>query len=365
MTCGIATAHEDPGPLTVECFEDAVPPFVEAALEQLYGNLFSSLAHRRVYGQARNLNTFVVRQGQRIQTLFLFERNLHSVRVLNEGFALSEEDAQRFSRHVFATWPSVGVVSFHAVQCAIEKLALPYRRYNCLEDMVLKLPDSTGDYLSMLGKSTRSYIQRYMNKLKRDFPSLRFELIEAHELDERHIRHIIDLNRARMAHKGKVSINDATLTEQITHLAMDCGMIGALTIEGRIVAGTINYRVRDNYFLEVIAHDPELNAYRLGTLCCYLTLIECIARGGDEYHFLWGQDEYKSRLGGRRRDLDDVAIYRSRMHMALNADITLLQMLNAYKRRARLRVRELRNGGGLRGKLLNLVGNFMRRTSTV
>jgi hypothetical protein len=36
--------------VSIQVYEDLVPPFVESALEQLYGNLFSSLAHRRVFG---------------------------------------------------------------------------------------------------------------------------------------------------------------------------------------------------------------------------------------------------------------------------------------------------------------------------
>jgi hypothetical protein len=313
-------------------------------LKQLYGNLFSTLAHCRVYEQGSNLNTFILRAGERMRSVWLYERGVRSVRVLNEGIEIGEAEVRRFAHAMFARYPTVGAIRFHAVQSKLQRLPFPFSQHNCLEDMVLKLPSSASDYLAQLGKSTRSYIHRYLNKLRRDFPSMRFELVEAHELDERHIRHIIELNRARMAHKGKVSINDATLAEQIVHLAMDCGLVGALTIDGRVVAGTINYRVRDNYFLEVIAHDPAYDAYRLGTLCCYLTICECIARGGDEYHFLWGQDAYKSRLLGRQRDLDDVVVYRSRVHRMLHADLVLRHAATGWARRARLQVRALRQG---------------------
>ncbi|HVL74984.1 MAG TPA: GNAT family N-acetyltransferase [Noviherbaspirillum sp.] len=334
------------GALTAECFEHAVPPFVEEALEGLYGNLFSTLAHQRVYGKSRSLSTFVLRDGTQLRTVWLYERRGRTVRVLNEGIEVHAHEVARFAELVFAPGSAAGAITFHAIQPRVQGLALPWRRYNCLEDMVLELPPTSTEYLAQLGKSTRSYIHRYMNKLRRDFPSVRFELVEAHEIDEGKIRRIIELNRARMSHKGKVSINDDTLAEQITHLAMDCGMIGALTIEGQVVAGTINYRVADNYFLEVIAHDPRYNAYRLGTLCCYLTVCECIARGGREYHFLWGQDEYKKRLLGKRRDLDDLTVYRSRLHMVSHADLALRQAADGWKRRAQLRIRTLRQGDG-------------------
>lgn len=346
----------------VECHENAVPPFAEAALQQLYGNLFSTLAHHRVYGGRRNLNTFVVRSGDSILCLWLYERDGRVVRVLNEGIEIGEGAVRRFARHLFAADPSLCAIRFHAVQARLQHLALPHSVHNCLEDMVLTLPASATDYLAQLGKSTRSYINRYLNKLRRDHPSVRFELVEAHEIDESCIRHIIALNRARMARKGKVSINDETLAEQITHLAMECGLIGALTIDGRLIAGTINYHVRDNYFLEVIAHDPQYDAYRIGTLCCYLTICECIARGGSEYHFLWGQDEYKSRLLGRRRDLDDVVVYRSRRHMLRVPGLVLRDAFSAWERRLRLRVRALRKQGGVPGRLLHMLLTLRQRS---
>lgn len=96
-----------------------------------------------------------------------------------------------------------------------------------------------------------------------------------------------------------------------------------MTIDGQVCAGTINYRVADNYFLQVVAHAPAYDDYGLGTLCCYLTICECIARRGDEYHFLWGRYEYKYRLLGVERDLSHLLIYRSRLHMALNGRTTL------------------------------------------
>lgn len=344
----------------VECYENAVPPFAEAALQQLYGNLFSTLAHCRVYGRARNLNTFVVRSGNSILCLWLYERNGRVVRVLNEGIEIGEGAVRRFAHHLFSADPKLCAIRFHAVQARLQHLGLPHRVHNCLEDMVLTLPASPADYLARLGKSTRSYINRYLNKLRRDHPSVRFELVEAHEIDESFIRQIIALNRARMAVKGKVSINDDTLAEQIAHLAMDCGLIGALTIDGRLIAGTINYHVRDNYFLEVIAHDPQYDAYRVGTLCCYLTICECIARGGSEYHFLWGEDEYKSRLLGRRRDLDDVIVYRSPRHMLRVPELMLRDTFAAWERDMRLRVRAWRGQNGMPARLLKMASVLRR-----
>ncbi|WP_292932947.1 GNAT family N-acetyltransferase [Noviherbaspirillum sp.] len=338
---GMVTEHG----ITIQCHEGQVPPFAEAALLRLYGNLFSSLSHLRVYGRTSNISTYAVFDDGVLVTVWLFRREKNHVQVLNEGILLDDHEVSRFARHILATYPEVDVIAFHAVQAMIRRLPLPFERFNCLEDMVITLPRSTEDYLAGMGKATRSYIHRYLNKLKRDFPTFHFQVSEGRHIDPDHIRAIVEFNRSRMAGKGKVSINDDDATRRIIQLAMECGMVAVITIDGRVCAGTINYRAGENYFLEVLAHDPAYNDYRLGTLCCYLTACECIVKGGNEYHLLWGQDEYKARLRATQRNLDDLILYRSRLRMFGHPDTLLRNALARALRRARLWARRVRRNG--------------------
>lgn len=321
--------------ISIECYENSVPPFVEETLQQLYGNLFSSLSHLRIYGMVENASTFVIRNDGIPTTVWLFRRERNTVRVLNEGITLDGTDVLRFADHVFETYNGIDLIRFHAVRPQMVALHYPSQRFNCLEDMVVALPASVEEYHASLGKSTRTYVKRYLNKAKRDFPSLSYRLVGPAEIDEKHLRRIIHLNRMRMASKGKISINDDETAERIVQLVMDCGAVGLLTIDNKVCAGTINYKVGDNYFLEILAHDLEYNDHRLGTLCCYLTICEMINRGGKEYHLLWGKDPYKTRLLGVQRDLDDLVLYRSRGTMLLNADTVFKNVLAARMRNAR------------------------------
>lgn len=353
-----AVAAASPGAssrsLSIQCHENEVPPFVDMALQQLYGNLFSSLAYGRVYGGTDNASTYVVRDGDAIVCVWLFRQQGNQVRVINEGIRLERDDVIRFANHIFASYQSVQMIAFHAVQAQRWQLPLPCQRYNCLEDMVLALPRSASDYLARLGKSTRSYINRYLNKLKRDFPTFRFQALDAKQIDAQQLWRIIELNRSRMQDKGKVSINDDETAQRVIRLAQECGFVGFITVDGRICAGTINYRVGDNYFLEVLAHDPAFNDYRVGTLCCYLTVCECIARGGKEYHFLWGQDAYKTRLLGVQRNLDHLVLYRSRLHMLRNFGTVLKHLLRAWERKARLWMRHARRENTLMARVVTV-----------
>jgi hypothetical protein len=322
--------------VSIACHENEVPAFVEAELERLYGNIFSTLVHFRTYGGLpTDLSTYVVRKNNVIVTLLLFRRHDGRLDVINEGITIEEEDVRRFAEYVFGTFSTVNVISFHAANVGKVKLRFPFQRFNCSEDIVVSLPESAQEYLARLGKSTRNYIQRYEKKLRRRFPSFAFKVYEGNEINEQDLRDIVRLNRIRMAGKDKVSSNDDEEMARIIALSKASGLVGVATIDGRVCAGVINYRAGANCFMPVIAHDPEYNDYRIGTIGCYLTICECIKRGCKEYHFLWGRYGYKYRLGGVQRDLDHLAIYRSRLQFLLHARMALKLAFDGYGRQAR------------------------------
>lgn len=309
----------------IECYLDHVPAFVEEALERLYGNLYASLRQIRVSGRLDGeIHTYVGRDGAgAINAVFLFRRERKRIQVLNEGMKTNADALSRFAEYVFDAWRDVDVIAFHAVAGCGGRLAFPSQCFNCSDDYILALPGSAQQYRASLGKSTRNYISRYLNKLKRDFPSFAFQVYEEKAIPAQCVRDIIALNRARMAEKGKASAIDAAETARMEELAADCGLVCVATIDGRLCAGMICYRIRQNYFMAVIAHESAYNSYRLGTLCCYLGIGECIARGAREFHFLWGKYDYKQRLGGVHRELDDLLVYRSRGAMLRQGRLAL------------------------------------------
>lgn len=341
----------------IVCYENAVPPFIEAELERLYGNIFSTLAEISTYrGNLENINTFVAYRATDLISVLLFERNATSAKVINEGIRIDSGELQLFADFIFSTYGSVKVISLHAVESEIGMLRFPKQCFNCLEDIVLTLPETVEEYRAGLGKATRSYLSRYMNKLKRDFPLLRHRVYIRKEIEEKHIHAIIRLNNARMTAKGKTpqkNDKDDQAVQRVVQLARACGLVSIVEIDGRVCAGTINYQAGDNYFLDVISHDSAYNDYRLGTLCCFFTIGECIARRGKEYHFLWGRNDYKFRLGGVRRGLDHLAIYRSRKHMILNSGVVLKNAARHYEREVRLWLQDIRHRDGFISRLVN------------
>lgn len=331
---------------TIACYEHAIPPFVEAELHRLYGNVFSSLAQFRIYGGlSPATNTYVVRSGETITTIFLFTRDKDRVHVLNEGIRLDDAEVTRFADYVFKTWRGVGVITFRAVQADIHRLPFAHQKCNHSEDIVLDLPASADEYTASLGKRTRKNIRYYMSRLTRNYPTFSYRVYSKDEVGPQHIKAIAALNHARMADKNKQSDIDEEEVRQLTSMARECGMVGVIMIDGRICAGAICSQSGPNFFLNVIGHDPAYDEDRIGTLCCYLTICESIARGGKEFHFLWGRYEYKFLLLGVLRDLDNLVIYRSGARYLLNSNIALRTAARGVMRRAKLWLDEGRREG--------------------
>ncbi len=322
--------------IAISLFDNSVPVAVETDLERLYQNPYSTLAHHRLYsGLCTGVSTYVARENGVATAVFLFRRENGRIRVLNEQIRIDADEINRFARYLFATFHTVDVISFHAIETDIRRIPFARQHFSCTEDIVLQLPATEQEYRARLGKATRSYINRYLNKLRRDFPALRHDVFLREQVSEHQVRSIVELNRARMAARHRDSYLDDAETERIVTQASASGLVSVITIDGRVCAGAINLRVRDHYFLKVVAHDSAYNDYRLGTLCCYLTICECIARGGREYHFLWGRYEYKYRLLGVQRDLDHLALYRSRMQMMRNGGLVLQNVYSGCSLRVR------------------------------
>jgi hypothetical protein len=309
--------------IEISCYENDVPAFIEADMELLYGNIYSSLAQFRIYSDGCDVSTYIARRSGQVVTIFLFRQRGNCIDVLNETIHVSRNDVMYFVRYAFASFPGVAAIRFKAVHTDIESLPFPFQRYNHVEDIVLTLPETADAYFEMLGKGTRRNFKRHMRQLQERVPGCQYKIMIGQDIDERAIRAIVELNRMRMAGKNKTSGIDDLEMQRTIRLAKECGMVGIIEIDGRICAGAIGFCAGDNYFLNILAHDPRYDQYWLGILCCYHTICECIARGGKEFHFLWGEYDYKYMLLGVRRELDNLVIYRSRKHQLLNTGIAI------------------------------------------
>jgi hypothetical protein len=320
------------------CYDNQIPAFAVTELKRLYSNIFSTIEKLENDGSLDGASAYVVRDDTGITCILLFRHDGKRIRVLNEFIELKQLTLQRFSRRMFYNYPTASVITFGPLQTdkALAKFPYPYQRINCSEDIVIPLPPQPGDYLGALNKSMRLNINRYRNKLKKDFPSFTFAVQEKDQIVETDFRDIMKLSRARMTAKGKNYGFDEEKEGKLYKLARTTGIIGVATIDGRLCAGTICYQVGSQFFIYILAFDPTYKEYGLGAYCCYLTICECISRGGEKCHFLWGREAYKYRLLGIREDFDSMAIYRSRAHIFLHALMALKMEYRGYVRRFKL-----------------------------
>lgn len=317
-------------------YQNVIPPSLQQETEELYQHRYASYLHLKIYDHiTENTRIYVARKNGKAVAALMFRIEPGKICVLNEQMRIEEEEIERFVRHIFAAFPSVDVISFPVIEADIRRLPFPYQQFHSTQDIVLTLPATVQEYMSRLGKSTRAYVKRYLNKLTRDCPSLSFEVYANDDIRESDVRDIIALNKARMSGRQKSSYIDEQEEKRMLALLKLRGVVGVVTINGRVCAGTINTRFGKNYFLQVLAHDPAYDEYGLGTLCCYLTICDCILQRGNAYHFLWGQYEYKYRLLGIQRDLDHIAVYRSRMHLMRHLPMAAGIAMDGYKYSAR------------------------------
>jgi hypothetical protein len=332
--------------ISITCFDNEIPRFVEPALNMLYGSLYSSMAHFRVHGGIENASTFVARRYQDIVAIFLFRIENRQVRVINEGMPIDEETVTCFANYIFDRFHFIDLISFNAVESAVKHLRFPYQQYNCTEDSVVTLPVSPDKYLNLLGKSTRKNIKQYMNRLKHDYPSFNFQVYDGREVDEKIIRGVIRFNRLRFANKGKVSSITPVDEERIVQMVRECGIVGVCTIDDKMAAGSIIYCIGDHYYSWLKSHDPVYDDYRFGLIGSYLAISECIMRGGKTFHFLWGREPHKALLQGQHRDKFHAIVYRSKTAVLRHADVAFHHACQGKIRQAKLRLMEMKKRDG-------------------
>jgi hypothetical protein len=328
----VPAAHAEP---PVRIYASPLPAFIEEELARLYKSVFSSVARIRSQGLEQQVCAFVARRGDEVTCVLLFRRHGHTVHVLNEALTLRAPDIARFAHMVFASYRAVRLIAFPAVRTTITRMTFPYQQFDCLEDIVLKLPATADAYFSALGKNMRASLKRYQKKIAADFPGFRYAVFEGKDVSEQDLFAIVGLSSARIASKRQLPSHTNDKTRQLIRLVKDCGLVLVATMDGRVCAGVICTRFGGNVFMHVVAHDPAYDEYRLGKACCYLSICDAIGRGASHYHFLWGRYEYKYRLLGQQRDYDRLVIYRSRLALLRSLKVFLQTAWRGYGRRAK------------------------------
>ena len=300
-------------------FIGEIPPFVESAMDALYGSLYATLTHLQLHCATDQTSTYARWHEGKLTALFLFRRHGKEVRVINEGMRLEIEEIEKFCEYIFSQYADTQRIQFHAVQINKQSEKHPALRFSCTEDIVIKLPATKEAYLQQLGKSMRKNLRQNLAKAERNLTGFRYEVIEGKAISEQTIRSIISFNHARMAGKQRSSAINGESEARLISLIRKRGTVGLLHVNDRVCGGSLAFRVGKDLYSLVNAHDPQYNAYSLGNMCRYLMIINAIAKGDERFHMLGGNFSNKASMLGQRQQLDNLVLYRSHADMLRDA----------------------------------------------
>jgi CelD/BcsL family acetyltransferase involved in cellulose biosynthesis len=340
-----ALASPSAGQAALEWYDDPLPSWLGSELVALHGNVYSTLPYIRLDNPGSELSAFVLRSSGTPTQIIVFSRTGGRTNVLNAVNKLSGEEIGLFSAELFARYPQTSVIVFPPSHADVTGLSFPHQLGVVQEDIVVTLPDTVAAYRIRLRDETSRHLKRldyYQRRLSRDYPSYAFSVRRGTDVPDEWVGEIVRLNRARMAAKHKASGIDDENERRMLALVSSFGVVGVATIEGRIAAGTIGYRVGNSYFLRVIAHDRAYDHLSLGRVCVYRTICDSIEHEASEFHFLWGEDAYKYTFLGEKRDLFLLNVYRSRLHALRQAPLYASTAKRLVRRRAKPWVAQLR-----------------------
>ena len=321
----------------VSCYMHDVPEFVEQELAATYETLHSSLPFFRVWRTLGNASCYVDRGEGRAPDILLFHCENRRLVVLNEMIDIAPAALERFARYVFEHLPAIDVIRFNAVRTAPAAIGFPVQRHNAKDTWAIPLPATPDDYLKALGKSTRARMRSRLNGISKNFPSFTIKYLVNDDIDEDVVRHIARLSEQRIGTRGVRLKHDI---ERMLTLARTCGLVTLLMIDGRLCAGSLNYRVGTSWFGEVTAHDPAYDRHGLGALCIYHTICESIRRGGRKFYLGGGLFGFKERMLGERLDMDQLHIYRSQRYLLANLDTVAAAFAHGKMRSLKMRLHE-------------------------
>ena len=315
-------------------YRHCIPDFAVAALDDLYGNLHSSLATLKLTNLSET-STYVKwikeNNSNNPESIFLFKKLGPSLRVVNEGMRLKKKEVDHFCEYVFANDEEINRIDFHAVIPPPQRLSRPSLRWVCTEDIVVTLPCDEQHYLNQLGKATRKSIKKHLTRAQRELPNFNHSIHAGNQISEEALLKIVGFNHSRMAGKEKLSALDSQMTKQLLAIIRSHGIVGLVNSEKGVGAGTLACRFGDDVFSLITAHDPAYDSLGFGTLSRHLMIIHSIQTGAKRFHLLGGNMSSKRSALGVRETLDHLTVYRSPVDMLRDPKFTLQLATNAAK----------------------------------
>ncbi len=271
-------------------------------LEKIYKSTYSTKEYADIYFPEYDKQLFVVfTTGSTPSDIIIFAKQKRNILVINQACTIAAPVIEYFCKAMFEQYPNVKTISFDKQYTHPNTTALDFLIIGTVDNYIIDLPEDLAAYRSMLGKNIKRNMNLSINRLKRNFPEFDHDFFVREDIPEAYIDRALELNRRRMKEKGQVSgLNPANM-EKTKKIAKSHGLVSRIILEnGEVASVIINTVVDDHLFFHIITHDSQYNYYRLGQVNLYLTIKHFLEQGGDKFHLLWGEYDYKQKFKGER-----------------------------------------------------------------
>ncbi len=346
---------------SIEVYDGHVPAFIEQELERLYHGRHSCIEYFRLYQGLEGVSVYRAARAGEPQVILLFRHDAGKLWVLNQAIPIDATQLQQFADTMFLRYPRVRRIDFHAIATEARSLSYPSQCLMAREDIVADLPATVYDYLTSLGKNTQRNLRRYRERLLRDHPGFAFGVVPRAEIGAEHLRTLQRLSCERLDGKGRTSTIDDTEFHRLRQLSAHYGLVTQARIGDQVVGGMLCFVIGDGISFRIIAHDPAWNDYSLGFLIYFMTICEAIRLGCTTMNFGWDHYPYKLRLGGHRRRLAMLTLYRSRLACVRDAGGLLARRVAQLRQDLVMSLRDSALSGSAGARWLQALAGSARR----
>ncbi|HEY6913044.1 MAG TPA: GNAT family N-acetyltransferase [Paludibacter sp.] len=286
-----------------------LPEEYESFLIEKYNSYITTCKYNEIYHPDYEIHYVLIYDDSKLTELLMFENSGDTTTCLNKLVYIDQNIFSEFTKFIFESFPVIKkvIIIFSYISYSLNKSFLFHRNH----DYIINLPSTMDDYLSTLGHSTRKNIKNYRSRLSRDYPQANFVTKYGVEIEESNIDRIIQLNIARMKHKGIIPGRDNNDKINIHKFAQHYGVVSYVEIDGVIVAGNIAMILNKQIFGFVIAHDESFSKYDIAKICQLNLIQTCIEKGVSTFHLLWGDNDFKKRFLGEPHLLTSYYVYKT------------------------------------------------------
>ena len=286
-----------------------LPIDYEEFLIDRYKSFITSCRYIEIYFPNDKYHYTIVKENDSIIDIFVYGLTENSCSCYNSLTTIHPDILTLFTESLFNKYPTLNKIKYSA----------SYAEYNLKKsflsstanDYILNLPAHMNGYFQAIGTTTRRHLKNYKSKLLRDYPGTQFIKKTTTDIEKTIIDKIVELSYNRMKSKGIIPGKGKKDAIDFYNYSQFYGQVNYIEVDNAVIAGSISYVIDNRFFLYMIAHDNGFSKYNPGQLCILLAIENAIEMGLQTFHFLWGDNDYKIRLGAEKKQISSYVFYRS------------------------------------------------------